>query len=77
MSSLGDYEVRKVRTEVRTDIFTDMAEALAFVASDGAAEAANTFLQKREKLQSILDRQYRQGNQYVFPFDHFFIKVQK
>ncbi|HSX24877.1 MAG TPA: class I SAM-dependent methyltransferase [Candidatus Andersenbacteria bacterium] len=72
-----DYVIRKVRTEVRTDTFDDMAQALAFVASDGVTDAANTFLERREKLKALLDEKYRQGSQFVFPFDHFFIQIAK
>lgn len=74
---LGTFDVRKIRTEVRTDTIDDMAQALAFVASDGNAEAADGFLRKQSQLEQILSRQYIQGDQYVFPFDHFFIEVSK
>lgn len=73
----NNYVMRKIRTEVRTNTFDDMAQVLAFVASDGVADTANTFLEKGRTLKQILDEEYRQENQYVFPFDHFFIQITK
>lgn len=77
LAGLGEVHVRKVETHVRTDQLDDMLQALAFVASDGIPAIADEFLAKRKELQAIFDAEYRIGEEYVFPFQHFFVRARK
>ena len=77
LNSLGEIKTRKVVTKVVTDNIEDMIQALSFVFSYGKAEKKEQFLSFRTKLEKILNSKYKDDKGYYFPFQHFFITVEK
>ncbi|MEK7579018.1 MAG: class I SAM-dependent methyltransferase [Patescibacteria group bacterium] len=73
LRSLGEVQIRKVVTHVRSKSLDDMITALSFVYSNGFAEDKNSFMKKSETVKNILTSKYKSGTQYVFPFQHLFV----
>jgi 2-polyprenyl-3-methyl-5-hydroxy-6-metoxy-1,4-benzoquinol methylase len=70
-------ETQKVPTAVETDNIDDLVEVLAFVAAGNSASKAESFMAKSDTLKLYLENNYRQGDVYSFPFQHFFVCVEK
>lgn len=77
LNSLGEIKIRKVVTRVETNNIEDMIQALCFVFSYGKAEKKEQFISFRTKLEKIFNSKYKDDKGYYFPFQHFFITVQK
>ena len=77
LNKWGEVEVSKIITTVKTDNLEQMLEALAFVYSDGQLERREKFFSYKSVITGLLDQKYKQGNKYIFPFQHFLIKVKK
>lgn len=79
LENLGTTSVRKVITHVATDTANEMIQALSFVYSDGKDEKKQKFLSYTNRLEDILEEEYKEKDtgKYVFPFQHFFIKTIK
>ncbi len=77
LQSLGEFELKKIVSCVKTDNTKDMIEALSFVASDGVPERKKAFMSRRSILEKILKAKYRQTDTYFFPFNHFLLITQK
>lgn len=75
--SLGEVKTRKVTTRVLTENIEDMLDALSFVASDGKPKRKERFMKKQSRIEKILNSRYRDGANYFFPFQHFFISTHK
>lgn len=77
LNSLGEVKTKKIITKVVTDNIEDMIQALSFVFSDGKMEKKKQFLSFRNKLEDVLNSQYKDDKGYYFPFQHFFITTKK
>jgi SAM-dependent methyltransferase len=72
LRTMGAVEVREVITTVVTTNLRDMLEMLAFVAPSGHYQE---FIDHGAELVPLLDREYRAGAGYAFPFKNSFVYV--
>ncbi|MEN9337748.1 MAG: hypothetical protein RIQ41_62 [Candidatus Parcubacteria bacterium] len=77
LESYGTVSIRKVITHVTTNKLEDMVNALSFVFGNGIPENKLQFLKHKSELEDYLSSKYLDQNKYSFPFQHFFISVQK
>ncbi len=73
----GATEIRRVITTLETDNIEDMVSALSFVAGGGRQELFEQFMSSTQRVREILDKSYRHGKTYSFPFTHIFIATKK
>lgn len=77
LTSLGEVKVKKVITTVKSNNLNDMINSLSFVASDGDPERKIDFIKQSSIITEILESKYMDGNNYVFPFQHYLLYVYK
>jgi SAM-dependent methyltransferase len=77
LTLLGDVKIRKVITKVNAENLDDIIQALSFVASDGDRHRKKEFLKRGDKIEKILNRNYKDKQGYYFPFQHFFLITKK
>jgi 2-polyprenyl-3-methyl-5-hydroxy-6-metoxy-1,4-benzoquinol methylase len=77
LEQYGSLETQKVPTAVETDNIDDLVEVLTFVAAGNSTSKAESFMTKSDALKRYLEDNYRQDKGYSFPFQHFFICVEK
>lgn len=77
LSDLGLVTIKKITTEMRVGSLNDLIEALSFVYSNAHPELKEKFMAKRVALEDLLEKSYKNGPNYVFPFQHFFVSTRK
>lgn len=77
LSRWGETEVSKIITTVKTETLEQMLAALAFVYSDGQIDRREKFFSHQEIISDLLKQKYQPGDKYIFPFQHFLIRVAK
>jgi SAM-dependent methyltransferase len=60
----------KIITTVESNAIEQIWSALGFVWSDGRQEGWQDYSQHRNELLTLLETEYKQGDRYVFPFEH-------
>ena len=73
----GASEIRRVVTRLESQSLDDMLQAMAFVAAAGRPQEFSHFMSRRKLLVEILERRYKSGSVYSFPFTHIFICTKK
>jgi hypothetical protein len=73
----GTVQTRVVQTAVRSKKIDEIMHALSFVASNGNPEYKSEFFASKVFLEKELNSKYCSSEQYCFPFDHYFIVVEK
>lgn len=77
LNTLGEVKVHKVKSIVKTGTLEEMLYALSFVASDGEPVKKEKFLEKRVRVEKILNSEYQVAGGIEFPFWHYLISTYK
>ncbi len=73
----GQVKTKTVTTTVSATTSEEMIASLAFVASNGIPELKTQFLAKTSELTAILNEKYKAKNNYIFPFQHTMMVVER
>ena len=77
LGTLGSVSMKEVRTSVASGNYDDFFSALAFVASAGVTEIANSFYKNKGEIKRVIEKDYLKNGKYSFPFTNLFILCKK